>query len=498
MFGAAAGWCQSARGTAAECFRAGSSALVSAAPLQQGGREGVATTAGEVERMPQLALPPRPARPLSTFQLLRAAQSNSLAAWDEELFDELLVERRFVWGRLFVVSDPDGIRRVLQDNCDNYPRLAAIRRIFEFGSGSGMLSAEGETWRRHRRLINPTLDPRAILADAPILAALAEELARHLSRLPPGQEIDIGQTLGHLITISTRHVFSSGDSEIEPMLDRMGHFPLRPSLLHFLPVPRWLPYFKRYRSSRAEAERFAPMLDRLIAARQSETYGGRRDLLWRLVHAADRQGGAGLDRAELRDEAITLGATSSTTLRPLTWVWYLLATHPQAERRLHAELAAVLGGRAPTAEEVPGLVYLRQVLDETMRLYPPLPMMILRTAAAADMICGRRVPRRSLIAIMPWVLHRHRRLWQSPDRFDPDRFSPDRAAARSRYAYLPFSIGPHVCVGASLAIMQMVVAVAVLAQRFRFRLIPGQPIEPTAWINLRPRRAIRMTIEPRR
>lgn len=448
--------------------------------------------------MPQLALPTRPARPLSTFQLLKAVQANSLTAWDEELFDELLVERRFVWGRLFVVSDPDGIRHVLQDNCDNYPRLAAIRRIFEFGSGSGMLCAEGEIWRRHRRLINPTLDHRAILADAPILAAVAEELARHLSRLPVGEEIDIGQTLGHLITISTRHVFTSDDREIESMLDRMGHFPLRPSVMHFLPMPRWLPYFRRYRASRAETERFVPMLDRLIEARQSAAYDGRRDLLWRLVQASDRHGGAKLDRAELRDEAITLGATSSTTLRPLTWVWYLLATHPRAEERLHAELAAVLGGRTPTADDVPRLVYLRQVIDETMRLYPPLPVMILRTAAALDAICGRRIPRRSLIAIMPWVLHRHRKLWHDPDRFDPDRFSPDQVAARSRYAYLPFSIGPHVCVGASLAIMQMVIAIAVLAQRYRFRPVPGQPVEPTAWINLRPRRAIRMTFEPRR
>ncbi|HVC55806.1 MAG TPA: cytochrome P450 [Stellaceae bacterium] len=455
------------------------------------------TTAEDVEGRPRLALPPRPARPLSTLKLLRIARANSLAAWDQQLFDELVVERRFVWGRLFVISDPDGIRRVLQDNVDNYPRLKAIRRIFEFGAGSGMLCAEGETRRRHRRLINPTLDHRAILADLPALGELAEELARHLARLPPAQEIDIGQTLAHLITASSRHVFTTGDRDIEPMLDRMGHFPLEPSILHFLPVPRWLPYFRRYRASRAEAQRFTPMLDRLIAARQREPYDGRPDLLWRLVHAGERNGDAGLSRAELRDEAITLGATSSTTLRPLTWVWYLLATHPRVEARLQAELAEVLGGRVPTADDLPRLVYLRQVLDETMRLYPPLPVMILRRAAAADRLCGRPVPRRSMIAIMPWVLHRHRKLWQEPDRFDPARFGAAQVAARSRYAYLPFSIGPHVCVGASLAVMQMVVAVAVLAQRFRFRLVPGQAVEPTAWINLRPRGGIRMTVEPR-
>lgn len=132
-----------------------------------------------------------------------------------------------------------------------------------------------------------------------------------------------------------------------------------------------------------------------------------------------------------------------------------------------------------------------------MRLYPALPMMILRGAAAADVVCGRAVPPRSLVAIMPWVLHRHRKLWEDPDRFDPERFKADRAAARSRYSYLPFGIGPHVCAGASLAMMQMVIAIAVLAQRFRFRLVPGQNIEPTAWINLRPSRGIRVVVEPR-
>jgi cytochrome P450 len=455
------------------------------------------TIAEDVEPRPLLPLPPRPARPLTTWQLLKALQSNSLAAWDDELFEELFVERRFFWGRLFVVSDPDGVRRVLQDNYDNYPRLATIRRVFEFRSGTGMLCAEGDLWRQHRRLINPTLDPRAIAADAPILGYLAERMADLLARVPSGQEIDLGQALGHLITVSTRHVFTGSDQEIEPMLDFMGHYPLDPSLLHFLSLPRWLPFLTRYRASRAEAQRFGPMLDGLIEKRRGEPPSGRGDLLWRLVHARDRQHGDGLSLRELHDETITLGATSSTTLRPLTWVWYMLAAHPAVEEKLWAELHQVLGGRIPAAEDLPRLEYLRQVIEETMRLYPPLPMMILRGAAAADVVCGRAVARRSLVAIMPWVLHRHRKLWENPDRFDPERFNPDRAAARSRYSFLPFGIGPHVCAGASLAMMQMVIAVAVLAQRFRFRLVPGQHIEPTAWINLRPSRGIRVVIEPR-
>jgi cytochrome P450 len=173
-----------------------------------------------------------------------------------------------------------------------------------------------------------------------------------------------------------------------------------------------------------------------------------------------------------------------------------LALHPEAEARLHAELDAVLGGRAPAAEDIPRLPYLRQIVDETLRLYPPAPTM-LRTAADDDEVCGHHIPRGSMVGILPWVIHRHRALWDAPDRFDPGRFAPEPAAARSRYAYLPFAIGPRVCIGASLALVEIIIAIAVVAQRFRFRMAPGRPVEPIAWTNLHPKGGIWMTVERR-
>jgi cytochrome P450 len=141
-------------------------------------------------------------------------------------------------------------------------------------------------------------------------------------------------------------------------------------------------------------------------------------------------------------------------------------------------------------------VYVRKVIDETMRLYPPLPMMF-RTTVADDEICGRRVPRKSLIAVLPWIVHRHRKLWDDPDRFDPERFSPEASAARSRYSYIPFAAGPRICIGATMALMEMVATVAVIARRLRFRVVPGQRIQPIAWTALRPEGGIRMTVERR-
>jgi cytochrome P450 len=446
---------------------------------------------------PLPAMPPRPTQPLSTWQLLRVGFANTLAACDEELFEELFVERRYVWGRVFVISDPEGIKHVLQDNVDNYPRIDPIRRVFAFGSDTGLLCAEGEVWRRHRRILNPTLDRRAVLADVPGLVALAEELARLLTELPAGHELNMGEMFTHFQTRATGQVFAGDDRAIDEMVLRMGHYPGVYGVFDFLTMPRWLRFIDRFRKSRREAKALHPLLARMIGERRAAGYSGPQDLLWRLATASDRQTGESLSIAELEDEALTLGSTSVTSLQAYSWIWYLLATHPWAEARVEAELDAVVGDRSPKADELGKLIYLRKVVDEAMRLYPPLPVMP-RVAAAEDVVCGRRIPRKSVVAVIPWVVHRHRKLWDDPDRFDPERFAPEAVAARSRYAYLPFSVGPHVCIGASLAMIEILITLAVLARRFRFRLVPGQRIEPIAWTSLRPGRGIHMTVEPRR
>jgi cytochrome P450 len=444
---------------------------------------------------PPLALPPRPARPLSSLQFLRVAQHNSLAACDSELFDELIVERRLFGRRLFIVSDPDGIRRVLRDNHENFPRLASARRVFEFHSGTGMLAAEGDVWLRHRRLLRQLLDHRAIRADVPVLIDLAQQLTDHLVRLAPGQPIDIGETFAHLVTAFTGRVFAADERAIDPVLYRLGQYPGRYSLLDFIPMPHWLRGLDR-RQTRVRTRACHPLLDRLIAERKRNDYAGSHDLLWRLANAADERSGDRLSPEEIRDEALTLGATAATPLRIFPWIWYLLALYPGAEARLHAELDAAFGDRSPSPETLLGLTFLRQVIDEAMRLYPPSPVM-LRTTLADDVVCERRIPRKSVVVIMPWIVHRHRRLWDDPDRFDPERFAVERAATRPRDAYLPFSVGPHACFGSALAIVEILAGVAVVAQRVRFRLVPGQTVEPIAWTNLHPRFGIRMTVEPR-
>jgi len=454
------------------------------------------TAVEPTDTAPLLAMPPRPARPLSAWQMLKTAGSNSLAIWDDAVFDELIVERRYLQQRVVVISDPNGIQRVLVENFANYRRADALRRLLLPALGTGILINDGEFWRRHRSLLNPVLDYRSTVPDVPMLVEWTEALANHLSAVPRGEVIDLCAGLSVLATITVGHFFAGAEREIDLMLARMAKFPGERRATDFIPLPVWLRSPRRTRAIRAEAEQWYPLLDRLIAARRSPDYAGGNDLLWRLVQARGKDGDR-LTDGEIRDEVLTLANGGiETTLRAMCWIWYLLAMHPWAEERLDAELAAVLGGRSPNAEDLSQLPYLRRVIEETMRLYPPVPVM-LRSVAADDIVCGRKIVRGSIAVIAPWIVHRHRRLWSDPDRFDPERFSPGQTAARSRYAFLPFSAGPRACVAASLAMLQVQLMVAILAQRFRFRLVPDHRIEPTGWSTLRPGGGIRVTVEPR-
>ncbi|HEX3535483.1 MAG TPA: cytochrome P450 [Stellaceae bacterium] len=450
----------------------------------------------ETEAAPRMAMPPRPARPLSSLQLIRVARRNSIAACDEELFDEPIVERRFLWYRTFVLSDPEGIRRVLLDNFDNYPRVKQMRQVLAPGLGDGLLTAEGETWLRHRRLIGPMLDQRSVLSYAPMVAELAQGLAKAIAARPAGAYFNIADDMTRLLVAAIGRLF--GDAKIEPLLQAFIENDRRRRVLDFLQVPSRLQFIYGRDAMRGTGHAFDPLLYELIAERRRPDYGGERDLLWRLVNTSDRTTSRPLSDNEARDEVVTLALGAvDTTMRGLSWVWYLLAMHPWAEARVEAEIETVLGNRVPSADDLPRLVFLRKAIDESLRLYPPIPAM-LRTAAADDVLCGRRVPKGAIVAILPWVVHRHRKLWSEPDSFDPERFNEENSAARHRFAYLPFALGPRICVGASLAMMEMLLIVATLAQRFRFRLQPDRSIEPVGgFLTLRIDKGLFVAAEPR-
>ena len=501
---------------------------------------------------PALAMPSRPARPLSALEVLKTIPDNSLGVFDDELYENLFVTRRYSLVTACFISDPAGVKQVLVDNFDNYPRVPTIRRLFEAEIGTGTLASEGETWRRHRRIATPAIDRRAVEPDGPALIRVAERRAKDLARrAAAGKPIDMERVAADMLARMLNHISTGGDDSALPMLRWLSTVPRKPRSIDMVPKPEWVSKFlvrRRLEDWKAEgdrklraliAERALPMLrwlstvprkprsidmvpkpewvskflvrrrledwkaegDRklraLIAERRDPDWTGGQDLLWRLAHARDRQTGEPLSPEETRDEAASIIAAGDATIRALTWIWYLLDLHPHVESRMHAELDEVLGDRKLTPEDVSRVPYTKRVLDEVMRLYPPIPV-IVRKAVKADVVCGRPVPRGAIVTVAPFLIHRHRQLWERPDVFDPDRFEDENRRKVARFAYIPFAAGPRVCPGASASTANLMFSIITLARQFRFRLASTEPITPFGGISLQPKGGLPMWVEKRK
>jgi cytochrome P450 len=245
------------------------------------------------------------------------------------------------------------------------------------------------------------------------------------------------------------------------------------------------------------ARRIIQVLDHIIGLCKQRVASGEPSMIAMLLTARDPETGEQLDAEALRNEAaVIFMAGYETTANSLAWTWYLLSQSPDAEARLHAELDAVLGGRLPTLDDVPALVFTRALFEETIRLYPPIPLLG-RQTSRSEVIGGHRVPEGSLLAVVPYLLHRHQIYWPMPDHFIPERFLPEHAAARQRYTYIPFSVGPRVCAGQAFGLTEAILCIAILAQRAQLRLAPGTVVEPVARLSLRPSETLPMLIEPR-
>jgi cytochrome P450 len=295
-------------------------------------------------------------------------------------------------------------------------------------------------------------------------------------------------------------MFSSDSDEIVDVVEsgvNKYQTTVRPSLPDLLHLPLWLSRLLAPQPTEDIFNEFDEKVDRLLTERGRRPDAEPKDLLARLIAARDSETGGGMTPEEVRDQVVTIFmAGHETTSQALSWTWYLLSKHPSIEAKLHAELAAVLEGRTPNCDDVADLRYARMVIEESMRLYPPAHTFG-RQPIAADEILGHRIPAGAEVLIMPWLLHRKPSLWENPDRFDPERFTPERAAARPRFAYIPFGAGARICIGAVFAMTEAVLMLATIAQRYRLRLKPGHPVEPQGLITLRPRYGLRMELERR-
>jgi cytochrome P450 len=444
-------------------------------------------------------VPPRGAMPF--FQFLRTLPDNTIATFPEEAYEQDIVQRKLLGRHMFIINDPAAIKQVLLDNVANYEKTEITRRVLEPGLGKGLITLEGETWRRHRRTMAPAFDHRSIAAFTPIMSGAAQELLNAWSRLGAGASTDVAEDMMEVtLKIISRTMFSSDSDDIMTIMGgAAGRYQaqIRPNILDLLGLPLWLAAFGRQKAANRVFSEFDTLIDRLIEARTHDPGNGPKDLLARLIAARDEQTGGGMSAQEVRDHVITIFmAGHETTAMAMTWAWFLLSQHPAEEAKLHAELSAVLGGRAPVQEDLAKLTYTRMVIEETMRIYPTVPAME-REALADDTLVGRHIPKGSTVMIVPWVLHRHLKLWPNPGRFDPERFSPEQSAARPRFTYLPFGGGRRICIGAAFSLAEATVLLATLAQRYSLRLLPGHPVEPQGLITLRSRHGMKMLLSPR-
>jgi cytochrome P450 len=399
---------------------------------------------------------------------------------------------RFRFGPMIghLVSSPAGANHILAENNKNYGKQTRGYESLRYVLGNGLLTSEGDFWKRQRRIAQPAFHRQRIGGFAQAMVRAASEAAARFES-QRGQVIDVADEMMRLtlrIVGETLlgHDPSGNASEVSSALSfLLAMVNQRTSRVIFFGRPI-LPTPENFRIRRSLATLDA-IVHRIIAERR-ERPGD--DLLSMLMEATDESTGEKMDDRQLRDEAMTiLLAGHETTANALTWTWLLLSRYPAALRELRQELSNVLGGRPPILEDLPRLRFTKMVIEESMRLYPPA-WIIARSVAETDEIGGYQIPAGSIVFVSPYVVHRHPKFWQDPEGFDPRRFENEKP----RGAYFPFGGGPRMCIGNGFATMEAELVLATIAQRVRFELQPGHPVVLDPSITLRPRHGMKMRV----
>jgi len=443
----------------------------------------------------ELWKPPAPEpreRPLGVVSLLRALATNPLEAWTVAHFEQPVVAGGLPFARVLVVSEPGAIRRVLLENADNYEKDWMQKRILSAGLADGLLSAEGKRWRIQRRALAPLFARRSVNSFAPEMMEAAHAMIGRL-RAQSGETVDVMAEVTRLtLSVLERTIFSDGigadREDVRIAMQRYFEVASRVDPFDILNFPDFVPRPTRL-PVRASLKFFEQTIDGIIAARRKRRAENPdalpRDLLTLLLDARDPETGEGLTEAEVRANVLTfIAAGHETTANCLTWSLYLLSQAPEWRERVRLEAARELQNDDVTtlADRLP---IIRAVIDEANRLYPPISA-ISRAALRADTLAGSEIGAGTMVVIAPYVLHRHRALWTCPDQFDPSRFLPGEREKVDRFAYIPFGMGPRLCIGSPFALQEASIALALMAVNFEWRLAPGHNVRPVQKMTLRP------------
>lgn len=399
----------------------------------------------------------------------------------------------------YMVFHPDDVKHVLQENHRNYNKDVYNVNLLKPLLGQGLFTNDGQSWLHQRRLAQPAFHRKRLAAFGTLITnATQDTLERWHEPAKHQQPIEIGEEMMRLTLRIVGQALFSIDLSDEADTVGQGFSAVRKLLQSYVfrPFPPLSVPTPRNRRLNAAIRSLDGVVQGIIDERRQHN-ADSGDLLSMLLLARDEQTGEGMNDRQLRDEVMTLLlAGHETTANALTWMWYLLSQHPDVEARLHTELDKVLGGNIPTVDHLPDLKYTRMVIEEALRLYPPV-FGFGRKATGEDELGGYYVPANTLIWLSPYVTHRHPDFWQQPEVFDPERFSPESAANRPHYAYFPFGGGPRLCIGSNLAMMEAQLITATIAQRYLLRLVPDHPVEPEVSLTLRPKYGLPMTIHQR-
>ncbi len=457
---------------------------------------------------PDRLRPPAP-RPLERapgpLAFLRMLRNGPIESLTREHFERPLVVSRTVLGTVAYLSEPAAIRHVLIGNASNYRRAGFQRQIFATTLGRGLLTAEGREWRTQRRVIGPVFAPSMIdgFADAMIRAGRA--LAERWGSFRDPCTIDVASeipraTIYILETTLFRDGLGDDRDQLHKTLMRILDTAGRLDPLDAIGAPDWMP-----RIGRLLARRPLALLGRTARAVVAERF--RRlsrapdvqpqDLVSVLLRQATGNTSR-LDADAIIDNIVTFIAVGSeTAASALTWTLYLLALDPHWREMLEAEIDREWAKEEGLDRLIERLPVTRAVIEESMRLYPPVPITT-REAIEADHLAGQRIEAGTMIIVAPWLIHRHRLLWQEPDYFEPSRFLPGARERIDRFAYLPFGAGPRACIGASFAMQEMILVLASIVRRFRLDLAPNHRVWPMNHVTLRPRGGLPMILRRRR
>ena len=433
-------------------------------------------------------------RHLSRLETALVARRNVL-----EIIPALSYRQPIVSGEMLVrwhmLADPAGMKRVMLDNLANYPKSEIMRRMLRPAIGESLFNADGADWKWQRQAVAPVFTHRNVVALAPAMTATAERAAQ---KLVLGGRTEL---VSHMLTatfdvicdvaLSGREHFDAG--AFGAAITRYFQTAGKASLLDFLGVPPWFPRPGELLAGRA-VDTMMGMVEQAIEARRRQTDPPADDLLDHMLSAEDPETGRRMSPDLLmRNMQFFIVAGHETTALAISWALYLLANTPEAQDRARAEAAAQLQGRAATAADLDAMPFIEQVLEESMRLYPPVGLLA-RNVVAEDELCGRTMRPGDILFLPIWALHRSELLWERPEQFDPDRFAPGRRP-RDKYQYLPFGAGPRVCVGANFAMMQAQIILATLIQRFRFTPATPAP-QPVMTMTIRPEPGLYLNIIP--